>query len=603
MAKTPELLTATQRAAQLKLSPQGSPPKETDTVASSDKGNKKNSQYQELAKKSLLGTPPPLNAMGTMTPHDIVDGSVSNLAITDIDRYEFDPRTEPNPLYDEIKASIRANGILNHISVTKRPGSARYTVYGGGNTRLRIAKELYEEGDQRFARLTVIVKVWKGDASTIAAHLAENEQRGDISFWEKAQGVQNFKIKYESESGCTLSAADLNRELKLAAGLNFGLRMLQNFMFAVEHLTPLGPWLKTGDVNLVIRPQLTPLLELASKIGQGPAAEQSLQVVLHRHAALLSTQAPASLQDDETQEAVAQGLDTKKLLEDVTAAVAEALGHAPDKLQAMARAIETNPRIAVDTLLLVESAPAATPMTGGSAQAQQMQLGRMLSGVPSRERAGDALAVGKASPSMVTPHARAMPPLPGATPPPPSEPYGEDPAEPTSFESSLEPLFQTFGEIQALVNVSDVVFTSDQPNHIFGFYLDFPKEGIARVNGTDVPAEMIVYRVALWKLLVSLTGQLDQRFTQAIPSEAAGEPIVWRQLFDQGEAAFHATAAQLLGEPFDAIALDSLGLLFRHTELGYLVSRMLTQMEQVRVNHPERQLDGFAPLFIPREEA
>lgn len=601
--KTPELLTATQRAAQLKLNGLGSPSKAIDTVAY--KSNK-NAQYEELAKKALLGTPPPLNAMGSMSPADVVDGSVSSLAIADIERYEHDPRTEPNPLYDEIKASIRANGILNNITVTKRPGSQRYTVYGGGNTRLRIAKELYEEGDQRFARLTVIVKVWKGDASTIAAHLAENEQRGDISFWEKAQGIQKFKSEFERETSRTLSAADLNRELKQAAGLNYGLRMLQNFLFAVEHLTPVGPWLRARDVNLLIRPSLAALLELSSKLEQSPAAEKAIQAVLHQHAALLNTQSPATYVDDDRQETSAQGLDTEVLLADVTKAVAEALDQKPEKLLAMTRAIEANPRIAVDTLMLVEPSSAGTSVTASHnpslGKSLQMPLGRMLSGIQSERGQGAALpepVLGKASPSKVAPHRAAMPPLPDSSGAPSKS--GASGAS-ASIESDLESLFTTLGDIQSLVNLSDVVFTSDQLSHIFGFYLDFPKEGIGRVNGVDVAEEMIVYRVALWKLLVSLTGQLDQRFTQAIPVDAAGEPIVWKQLFDQGEAAFHATAQQLLSEPFDAISLSSLGLLFSHTELGYLVSRMLTQMEQVRINHPERQLDGFVPLFMSRED-
>ena len=115
MAKTPETLTAAKRAEQLNIGqPGGSHQKVTPAMASSDKPKK--SSYVEIARKSLLGTPPPLNAMGTMSPSDVVDGSVSNLAITDIERYEHDPRIRPNPLYDDIKASIKANGILNHIS-------------------------------------------------------------------------------------------------------------------------------------------------------------------------------------------------------------------------------------------------------------------------------------------------------------------------------------------------------------------------------------------------------------------------------------------------------------------------------------------------------
>ena len=74
----------------------------------------------------------------------------------------------------------------------------KYTPYGGGNTRLQIAKELFSEGDQRFAQLRVIVKEWPGDAQVITAHLVENELRADITFWEKARGVHQFRVELEN---------------------------------------------------------------------------------------------------------------------------------------------------------------------------------------------------------------------------------------------------------------------------------------------------------------------------------------------------------------------------------------------------------------------
>ena len=598
MVKTPETLTAAKRAEQLNIGQPGSHQKVTPAVANPDKPKK--ASYEDIARKSLLGTPPPLNAMGTMSPTDVVDGSVSNLAITDIERYEHDPRIGPNPRYDEIKASIVANGILNHISVTTRPGSTKYSPYGGGNTRLRIAKELYDEGDQRFARLTVIVKVWKGDATTIAAHLVENEQRGEISFWEKAQGVLSFKESFEKEKGAALSANDLNRELK-AHGLNYGLRMLQNFMFAAEHLAPIGPWLRTREVNLSMRPILTAVLELALKLNQGPAAEKAMQGALHRQAALLSTQGQTPEADENgADEGDSAGLDTSILLEQIMVAIGEAIGYSSDKLAAMARAIEVNPRIELDTLLLVEATAAAQPVAAKAPaqettrQGEQMPLGRMLSPVP----AGAAPAgTGKVSPARHVPLRGSMPDLPTSNAPDPLRVA----SEPASFASDLEPLLSTLGEIQGLVDLSDLIFTAEHPYLMFGLYLDLPKGGIGNVDGVEVPSEVVPYRLAIWKLLVSLTGQLDRRCTEALPLATDGEANLWRQLFGQGEASFHHTSNQLLGEPFDSIELSSLTILFSHPELGFLMTRLLAQMEQVRVNHPERQLDGFVPLFEPQE--
>ncbi len=570
MSKTPELLTASQRAAQLRMNADlSSTLRETSPVSS------KKTNYEDIAKRALMGTPPPLNAMGAMTPMDVVDGSISNLAVTDIDRYEFDPRTEINPRYDEIKASIRANGILNHITVTKRPGQSRYTVYGGGNTRLRIAKELYEEGLQQFARLTVIVKVWKGDAPTIAAHLAENEQRGEISFWEKAQGVLSFKEHFEKESGKSLSTTELNRELRQASGLNFGMSMLQNFLFAVEYLTPIGRWLQARDVNQTIKPQISQWLKLADKFGQQAVAETELQTILHKYAAVMSQQ---SVIGDQSAQQV---LEISQLLEEVNAAIAESLGVAPEKLLAMAQALEANPRLELETLKLIEATPTA-PMDPKPLTTQppaQAPLGRMLASVPTPKSKPDS--AGGAFPS-VTPSASQNETLIG-------EGEGFDP----------QPIFTVLGEFQSLIDMSDVLFKSNQPHHLFGFYLDFPAQGIGYVDGVELEPELVIYRRALWKILISLTGQLDRRFTELIPYEADGFTINWRQLWEQGEEQFQAGAQELLGEAFDSLSLQNVSLVLRHEQLGPLVTRLLTEMERVRTRYPERQLDGFMPLFMP----
>src|SRR5690606_38952906 len=45
--------------------------------------------------------------------------------------------------------------------------------------------------------------------------------------------------------------------------------------------------------------------------------------------------------------------------------------------------------------------------------------------------------------------------------------------------------------------------------------------------------------------------------------------------------------------------LQSASLVLHHEQLGPLVTRLLTDMERVRTRYPERQLDGFMPLFMP----
>ena len=74
------------------------------------------------------------------------------IAIDQIDEYEGNPRFYENPEFEAIKESIRERGVIQRIVVTKRPGSDRFVLAQGGNTRLRCLRELHEEtGDRKFA--------------------------------------------------------------------------------------------------------------------------------------------------------------------------------------------------------------------------------------------------------------------------------------------------------------------------------------------------------------------------------------------------------------------------------------------------------------------
>ena len=243
--RTPETLTAVQRMKQLE--------KQGQTFMT-PKPSKAQQDTLAAARAALAPIDPErANATAGIDPKLDLDGSFLILPIDEIEPYRYNPRTGPNPNYEQIKESIRADGITNMLSVTRRDPGSSYTIYGGGNTRLKIAKELYAEGDERFATLRVVYKTWPGDAQVITAHLVENENRGDISFWEKAQGVEAFKREFEQENEHVLTAGALNRELK-KRGLNYGIKTLQNFAYAVEHFAAIGPWLKSTYTNETLRP-------------------------------------------------------------------------------------------------------------------------------------------------------------------------------------------------------------------------------------------------------------------------------------------------------------------------------------------------------------
>ena len=74
-----------------------------------------------------------------------------------IQPYERNPRHGRNPEYDRIKDSIRSNGLDQPLVITQRPQANDYIVHAGGNTRLLILKELFEEtSDERFSRIQCV---------------------------------------------------------------------------------------------------------------------------------------------------------------------------------------------------------------------------------------------------------------------------------------------------------------------------------------------------------------------------------------------------------------------------------------------------------------
>lgn len=165
--------------------------------------------------------------------------------VVEIDRilpYDRNPRRERNPLYDEIKESVRAQGGLNNpLTVTRRPGDSYYMVESGGNTRLQILKELWQEThDERFHRIHCLFRPWVSEAHVLTAHLIENDKRGDLVFIDKALAVRELRGIIEQDAGRPLSLRELATELQARGyGVNAGL--LSRMDYAVDMLLPLIP--------------------------------------------------------------------------------------------------------------------------------------------------------------------------------------------------------------------------------------------------------------------------------------------------------------------------------------------------------------------------
>ncbi len=216
----------------------------------------------KLEVSNSLNVPAPNSGSGLK--HDTeVDDSWASLPVTTVHFYERNPRKANNEAYAELKESIRVNGILQPLTVTKRPGETHYILYAGGNTRLQAIRELWEEtADPKFRETRVIIKAWRGEASVLLAHMAENTQRNDMTFWDRANGTLEIKRQMEEESGKTLSHREFEAEIK-KFGLQTDLRTLSMYRFAVEKIADVGPWLSGLSVR-TIQPRLNLLLKLAN---------------------------------------------------------------------------------------------------------------------------------------------------------------------------------------------------------------------------------------------------------------------------------------------------------------------------------------------------
>ena len=93
---------------------------------------------------------------------DPVTPTHMHLAIDRIKPYEHNPRRLSNPLYAQIKASIKAKqGLDDPIGITRRPGDDLYTVRAGGRPGIphsagllpvravEIRKRLYDRAPDR----------------------------------------------------------------------------------------------------------------------------------------------------------------------------------------------------------------------------------------------------------------------------------------------------------------------------------------------------------------------------------------------------------------------------------------------------------------------
>lgn len=177
-----------------------------------------------------------------------------SIDIRRIKPYEHNPRRTVNAEYDRIKASIRADGLGQPLVITQRPGETEYMVHAGGNTRLRILKELFAEtGDPRFGVVVCVIRAWARESDVLLAHLKENDLRGALTFLDKALAVADAKRFLEEEAGHRDLSQSLLAELLGARGYSLSQGLISQMAYVVDRLLPWLPQALEGGIG---RPQV-----------------------------------------------------------------------------------------------------------------------------------------------------------------------------------------------------------------------------------------------------------------------------------------------------------------------------------------------------------
>ena len=154
--------------------------------------------------------------------------------------YEHNPRFIRNPLYDDIKASIRERGLDQPPPITRRPGETYFIIRNGGNTRLAILGELWQETrDERFFRIHCLFRPWTDELTALLGHLAESDLHGQLTFIERALAVAKLKTMLEPD-GAVLSQRELARRLA-AGGYPISQSHISRMLDTLEHLLPAIP--------------------------------------------------------------------------------------------------------------------------------------------------------------------------------------------------------------------------------------------------------------------------------------------------------------------------------------------------------------------------
>lgn len=184
-----------------------------------------------------------------MLPPDPAVPTRVRVTLDNLVPYAGNPRTVRNPEFDDIKLSIRNRGLDHAPNVTRPSPEQPYMIKDGGNTRLQILRELYEEtGDRRFFEIDCMFYPWKGERDVLIAHMIENVMRGRMTFIDCARAAVRLKQYLEAEQRQELSVRELARQIT-ELGWTIQHQNLSSMLYAHEVLAPYLPNTLNGGMG------------------------------------------------------------------------------------------------------------------------------------------------------------------------------------------------------------------------------------------------------------------------------------------------------------------------------------------------------------------
>ena len=181
------------------------------------------------------------------------------IAIDQIDEYEGNPRLYENPEFKAIKESIQERGVIPAPRRYERPGSDRFVLAQGGNTRLRCLRELHADtGDRKFATTLCEYRVWTSEEDLLIGHCIENELRGNLTWNERSHMICNLRVLIEEKHGKAMTIRNFESTAK-EKGFRLNNQNLHLYRYTVDRLAGvLKTQLRTG----LGRPQINKIYKI-----------------------------------------------------------------------------------------------------------------------------------------------------------------------------------------------------------------------------------------------------------------------------------------------------------------------------------------------------